>query len=682
MTRGSLDSCAREFGTGLTPMQFAAQIGHHDMFKHIVSRSMTILWKWGPVTQNMINLKGIDSAPCKGGEVLELIGRFDAKISTQEMLLDDFMEGFLQGVVQEKWDAFAQYMWLVHRSLDFAYLMPLMANALWLKEDPETALGASYMPMLTMAMMMPSLLEDLRGIVMWLRTVGSPAELAPYCAAHGITLKLIGMTFTSVACLALIMGYKPAGVSGYLVQFPHGDGVGTEREQEWLDSHNYVLPPPPSPKPPPPFPPVLPGQVLQAMPSPVPVPNDTVLLPDTPMADDKFPLMVFLAVGLVVQMQYFFSNLVQPNQQMGILFIMVDKMFSGDVMKFMKVFSIVLVNYGVAQYIAYPRTGDVFQPLVSPSFNGMTSAVQALVEMAMLGENIKLDLSHFGSYATKTGKGMSVGQKLETVAYIGMLYLYIIMALVLLLNLLIALMGDTYVKVMEQAVREWRVANLQLILRLEILSKPFTSVYSGTPMGDNYFVLTRSHDTIDEGSASDDIDGDGAPGFSVLGMNPDAAATVLQRQYRAKLEARKKRRAKKNLKSLPPRPAEHDPDWDMGGEDFWDSSSGSADGSDGRRGASSKTGGNPFGPMKSDASGVDASGLPPAAKLPPPREGQKSAFAAGSKADAPTALPLAPASDRAVDGGGTQSARAPSAATPATRSARAKPSTARGTPRK
>ena len=62
MTRGSLDSCAREFGTGLTPMQFAAQIGHHDMFKHIVSRSMTILWKWGPVTQNMINLKGIDSA--------------------------------------------------------------------------------------------------------------------------------------------------------------------------------------------------------------------------------------------------------------------------------------------------------------------------------------------------------------------------------------------------------------------------------------------------------------------------------------------------------------------------------------------------------------------------------------------------------------------------------------------
>ena len=29
MTRGSLDGCAREYGTGLTPLQFAAQVGHH-----------------------------------------------------------------------------------------------------------------------------------------------------------------------------------------------------------------------------------------------------------------------------------------------------------------------------------------------------------------------------------------------------------------------------------------------------------------------------------------------------------------------------------------------------------------------------------------------------------------------------------------------------------------------------
>ena len=78
------------------PRQARISAVHVILFKHILSRTMGILWKWGPVTQNIINLDGIDSASNKGGEVLELIGRFDSKIPTQEMLLDDFMEGFLQ----------------------------------------------------------------------------------------------------------------------------------------------------------------------------------------------------------------------------------------------------------------------------------------------------------------------------------------------------------------------------------------------------------------------------------------------------------------------------------------------------------------------------------------------------------------------------------------------------------
>ena len=97
-TTPMLDECAKEYGTDLNALQLACQLGDHKMFKHVIGRQMGTLWKWGPVTQNQIDLLGIDSAPGKGGEVLELIGRFDAKTSTQEMLLDDFMEGFLQEV--------------------------------------------------------------------------------------------------------------------------------------------------------------------------------------------------------------------------------------------------------------------------------------------------------------------------------------------------------------------------------------------------------------------------------------------------------------------------------------------------------------------------------------------------------------------------------------------------------
>jgi hypothetical protein len=46
--------------------------------------------------------------------------------------------------------------------------------------------------------------------------------------------------------------------------------------------------------------------------------------------------------------------------------------------------------------------------------------------------------------------------------------MYYIMALVLLLNLLIAMMGETYAKTMRNATLEWRVAYARQVLRLEL----------------------------------------------------------------------------------------------------------------------------------------------------------------------------------------------------------------------
>ena len=69
-------------------------------------------------------------------------------------------------------------------------------------------------------------------------------------------------------------------------------------------------------------------------------------------------------------------------------------------------------------------------PLQSPEFNSLTAAVQALIELALLGEtpmvNLSADFSQF-----------STGQLIEFSFYVGFLFLYLIMALILLLNLLI-----------------------------------------------------------------------------------------------------------------------------------------------------------------------------------------------------------------------------------------------------
>ena len=50
--------------------------------------------------------------------------------------------------------------------------------------------------------------------------------------------------------------------------------------------------------------------------------------------------------------------LVNPNQELGVLFITINKMLGNDIAKFMQVFVIVFINYGFAMYICYPRTGD------------------------------------------------------------------------------------------------------------------------------------------------------------------------------------------------------------------------------------------------------------------------------------------------------------------------------------
>ena len=171
------------------------------------------------------------------------------------------------------------------------------------------------------------------------------------------------------------------------------------------------------------------------------------------------------AAGLLIQMQFFFLALVQPDEELGILFIMIDRMLTGDISRFMKVFTIVFINYGFAMYICYPRTGDVFQPAVSPEFNSLGARSRRSIEMALLGENAA------STHAERTSRPSRRGRRSSSGFYVVFLYYYIIMALILLLNLLIAMMGDTYATVQEQAVREWRVGNAQMILRLEMLAR-------------------------------------------------------------------------------------------------------------------------------------------------------------------------------------------------------------------
>merc|ERR550514_816292 len=115
---------------------------------------------------------------------------------------------------------------------------------------------------------------------------------------------------------------------------------------------------------------------------------------------DVFPIWIFMSLGLLIEMQYFFLALVNPNQELGVLFITINKMLGNDIAKFMKVFVIVFINYGFAMYICYPRTGDVFHPPNAPKYNQLTVAVQSMIELALLGETPTVSFASFDGFNT------------------------------------------------------------------------------------------------------------------------------------------------------------------------------------------------------------------------------------------------------------------------------------------
>jgi hypothetical protein len=83
------------FLPNLSALQLAARLGHHGMVRHILRRQCVVEWIWGPVTQFSLSLGGVDSTGEGGGDIMDLIVRPDASKRTTELLLDEFMNGFL-----------------------------------------------------------------------------------------------------------------------------------------------------------------------------------------------------------------------------------------------------------------------------------------------------------------------------------------------------------------------------------------------------------------------------------------------------------------------------------------------------------------------------------------------------------------------------------------------------------
>jgi len=139
-------------------------------------------------------------------------------------------------------------------------------------------------------------------------------------------------------------------------------------------------------------------------------------------------------------------------------------------------------------YITYPRFlperlagitqhADVLGPLgamevtePAPAFLHFVSAAQSLVELAFIGERLEFDVMSAHAQLSVSGTDTERGRRklLLLIMFVGFYLVYVVMSLVLLLNLLIAMMGDTYAEAKQNATRWYRVNYARHVLRLEL----------------------------------------------------------------------------------------------------------------------------------------------------------------------------------------------------------------------
>ena len=129
--------------SGLNALQLVCKMGDEDMFKHILGRQTMIMWRWGPVTQYMLDLTGVDSSGVGVSDCMELVGSVDANESTKSFILNDVMNGLLFQLFDLKWSSYAGslHRWLL--VLDCLYVVPLVFLIFIIKQDPAFLLNAS-----------------------------------------------------------------------------------------------------------------------------------------------------------------------------------------------------------------------------------------------------------------------------------------------------------------------------------------------------------------------------------------------------------------------------------------------------------------------------------------------------------------------------------------------------------
>lgn len=477
----------------MTPLQLAVHLGDHTMARHILKRRSEVVWKWGPITQLKIGLDEIDSAGDGVNDVMELIARLDAGTDTRKMLLDSFFQGFLHSLFLSKWSRFGRNMHLILRIFELAFIVSLSALALWMKHDPAGCLKQTWLPTITLLLVLPMVEEDLRSVALYYRKLRRTRleasrrlegdsdgvdeqeaaakrkkgaftsglveviDLYRWGQSHNIATKLLGCFLACICIFALLGGHRPLGT----------DPPSNSSRLSAFSNSSMPL----------------------------------VYLDD--VDDPGFPLWGLLSIAILIELQTFFATALVTVPSLGIRFHAAFKMVSNDISLYVALFMIFLMCYGFTMYICYPNAGSRVLPY-APNFNSPFGALQELTELALMGNPMKIGVHAWGMMdADVVAQETTPTEWFELTIFVGLYFTFVLLALVLLLNLLIASMNNTFIQTEEEATLQWRFLYARNVLRLELLAEQFSGppfhwciLNGGEREGDRWYFFTKEYQNV------------------------------------------------------------------------------------------------------------------------------------------------------------------------------------------
>jgi len=410
----------------LSPLQLAVFYGRKPSTALLLKRHMANLWTWGPLTCDHLFLDEIDSVFPGGNQVMELVSRLDARQETKEMLLDEFVDGFIYKLFATKWEKMCYREHYAQLAMQLAHVITLVlmtASKGHFRDIPlwHTMTGLSIVLLLVE--------EEVRETILFMKDREGHANLWNLCWSVLYERLALRLTYKLVAWVC------SAGVSILIMTWPHDvHATNANPRREFV------------------------------------------------------PML--LALALFFATQILIGDLLITSQKTGIYVLVVYQMLADDVAMVLLPYTCFLLNFSTALWPVLPienavATNDVWGfvsvvwSMLLMTFTGSTSVRLGTVDTDL----ITLTTPDFSllRFMDGTSPDMNIArQLLPQFIVVGLFLYFVVLSIVLLLNLLIAQMSGTYERATEEGLLRWRWEFARRVMRLETLNNSVHTIHAGT----------------------------------------------------------------------------------------------------------------------------------------------------------------------------------------------------------